>query len=121
MRRTFAALMVGLLTFVALGAAPAQAHYLCPSTSVCLLGGVGSSPSFVSFDHDPNDRPGCFNVPDNAAVWIDNNSSYTDHNMRVYNGSSSCSSAASNAIVYAGTDGAMSGQWYKTIDSFYLY
>ena len=113
------AAIVAALT-VAVSPSPAQAFLLCPTGVICMTDGYNSTGTRIAW-HDPYDRPGCFNVLDNRIASIDNITTAPDHNIRVYNGSSTCWSGATNTLFYASTEGNMAGIWYKTIDSFYLY
>lgn len=122
-KRIFGSVATFILVFsgAAVLSPPAQAMPGCSSYDICMDDYYdGGGDRLVT--HDPADRPGCFALPlsrRDRVSSIDNNTVYTDHNIRVYNQSYSCS--GNSTLMYAGTEGNMSGQWYNSIDSYYVY
>ena len=116
------ALLALLVTTLGLGLAAtsgsAQAYASCPSTSICFYDGYNGNYRIV--DHDAADRPGCFNiVPNNVISSVDNNSTLADHDIRVYTNSEDCTGVS--GLIYANTEGNMSGQWDNSINSVWIY
>ena len=114
----FVLVLVGMLA----SASPAQAYANCSSSLVCHFKAVNGG-GLASFSADGADRPGCFKLTyPNTTRSIDNNRTGTDYNMRVYvNGSGSTGCSGLSTLVYAGTEGNMSGTWYDSIDYIYIY
>lgn len=97
---------------------PAQAYSGCPSQSICFFSGIlGGGQRLV--DHDSVDT-GCHSyLPDNRTRSIDNKQASGSQQVRVYRSSNNCT--GESTLVYANTEGNMSGIWYDSIDSFYVY
>ena len=122
MLRKISAFFVALvMAFVGvnLAASPAQAYANCSSNLVCTFQYVngGGSATFIA---DGADRPGCFKLrSQNTTKSIDNNRSGTDYDMRVYTSDTGCTGLST--VMYAGTEGNMSGTWYNSIGYIYIY
>lgn len=68
---------------------------------------------------DGPDRPGCFNVPNNTIASVDNIVTGSSHHMRLFRDTEDCTGFS--GLVYAGTQGNMAGQHYKSANSVYVY